>query len=137
VLGLSKYVSFYKNSHYFTSLLENLYIQKLPNYVVLRLGGKSPYIKFGALEEMDIQYFRVDKKTNQKESIEWIKLIENGKLFLPLKHIKMIWRDENNKVIKETYTATHCRHHGCISTLDTKSYYTYAPIKQMQVKIIF
>lgn len=118
-------------------MLENLHRQKLPNFVVLRLGGRSPYIKFGRIDEMDSQYFRVDKETNQKESIQWIKLYENGKLILPLKHIKMIWRDENNKKIKETYTATHCRYHGCICTLDTKSYYTYAPSKQMQVNIKF
>jgi hypothetical protein len=110
-------------------------INKLPNNVVLRLGGLSPYLKFGKLDEMDRQYFRVDKRSGQKETIQWAKLYENGKLLLPLKQVKLIYRDSVNKAIREEYTVTHCRRTGCISTIDTKSYYIYGPAKQLQVKL--
>lgn len=101
--------------------------------MILRLGGQSPYLKFGSLDGMDRQYYRVDKSSGEKETIQWAKLVENGKLLLPLKHIKLIYRDSVNKAIKEEYTVTHCRKTGCISLIDTKSYYIYAPAKQLQV----
>ena len=85
---------------------------------------------------MDIQYYRVDKTSYQKEDIQWIKLIEDGKFLLPLKHIRLIYRDTYNRPIREEFILTHCRKYGCMSTIDTKSFYSYAPKKQLKVIIL-
>ena len=86
------------------------------------------------MNRMDWQYFK-DAKENEvyTERIEWVNLIEKGKLVLPLRHIRLIWRDKDNDITRWEFALTHCIHHGCRATLDTKSYFIYGPENQLEV----
>ena len=132
MFGLAKNLNHYKNTHAFTSIAKNISDKRLPNYFVLKLGGKTHYLKFGSIDESDTQFYIVDEKYKREELI-WMNLSEKGKFFLPLKDIKLIYYNEDGDQIKEEYIATECRKSGCTSTIDTKSYYTYASQKQLSV----
>ncbi len=102
--------------------------------MILRLGGSEPYIKFGEMNRMDWQYIKDDLKTEKyTERIEWLNLIEKGKLVLPLRHVRLIYRDEQNQITRWEFALTHCVWNGCRATLDTKSYYIYGPSSQLNV----
>lgn len=117
-------------------MLQNIQNQNLPQYFILKLGGNDPYLKFGPMNSSDWQYFKVDKtEPIYTERIEWINLIEKGKLVLPLRHIMLIYRDKNNEITKREWALTHCVHHGCRATIDTKAYFIYGPEFQLQVYI--
>jgi hypothetical protein len=134
VLGLSKFLSSLHKQPTYSSILQNIINKNLPNYVILRLGGNEPYIKFGNMDSGDWQYMKVDKNDPvHTEHIEWLDLIENGKLVLPLRHIRLVYRDKLNKEIKSEFALTHCIHHGCRATLDTKAFYIYGPENQLEV----
>jgi hypothetical protein len=133
VFGLSKYLNHYKNTHNFISITKNLSKKKLSNYFILRLGGKTPYLKFGSIDDTDTQFYKVDEISNIREEVFWLKLNEDGKFFLPLKDIKLIYYNEDGNPTREEYILTDCRKTGCMTTIDTKSYYTYAPKKQIRV----
>jgi hypothetical protein len=97
-----------------------------------------PYIKFGKIEPMDLKFITKDIKTeNALESIEWMHMIERGKMTLPLRHIKLIYRNEKNEIVNEIFALTHCIINGCRAVLDTKTYYFYGPASQLKVIYYF
>ncbi len=86
------------------------------------------------MNNWDWQYFKDDEhSTIFTERIEWLNLIEKGKLVLPLRHVRLIYRDENNNETHSEFALTHCIDHGCRATLDTKSYYIYGPASQLSL----
>jgi hypothetical protein len=136
-MGISRFLSSLHIQPTYSSVLQNILNNNLPNYFILKLGGSQPYLKFGNFDHNDWQYIKLDQKIpNRYESIGWINLLENGKLVVPLRHIRLIWRDTSNKEIRSEFAVTHCIHHGCRATLDTKSYYIYGPKTQLDVKIL-
>jgi hypothetical protein len=107
----------------------------LPHYMILKLGGGNPYLKFGNMDRYDFQYFRPDKYDRKHtEAIIWSHLLEEGRLVLPIRHIRMIYRDEDNNISHEEFAMSDCIDHGCRATLDTKSYYIYGPENQLGVR---
>jgi hypothetical protein len=135
-LGISKFLSTLHSHSSYSSVLQNIQKQNLPPYLILRLGGYDPYLKFGEMNKWDWQYFKEAKENEiYTERIEWINLIEKGKLVLPLRHIRLIYRDANNNITHWEFALTHCIHHGCRATLDTKSYFIYGPDNQLEVNI--
>jgi hypothetical protein len=134
VFGISKYLSNLHNQEGYNSVLQNIENKKLPAYFILRLGGNNPYIKFSNINNWDYQFFHKDKNSKKfTEKIEFINLPEKGKLVLALRHIRLIYRDEDNNIFRYEYAVSECIHHGCRATLDTKSYFIYGPSSQLQV----
>ena len=118
--------------------MQNILKHKLPPYFILKLGGNNPYIKFGYQDRWDWQYYKLDKHNPRyTEKIEWINLIEEGHLVLPLRHIRLIYRNKNGGVTHWEFAMSLCIYHGCRATLDTKSYYIYGPGNELKVKFIF
>ena len=114
--------------------MENIIDQGLPTFLIFKLGGSVPYIKFGSISPYDWQFFKVNKNNPKiTERVEWVNLIEKGKLILPLRHIRLLYKDNDNKIIKWEFAFTHCINHGCRATLDTKSYFIYGPENQLEV----
>ena len=122
--------------------MQNIIKQKKPPFIVLKLGGLHPYIKFGEISYQDEYYFkdlsdkdvkRIPKKDNKqlKEQPLWINLYEEGMFVLPLRHIKLLYKDKNGNIQKSLYAVSNCIDYGCRSTLDTKSYFIYGPESQM------
>ena len=55
VLGISKYHQLLHLRNSNISLLENIINQHKPPFIVLKLGGNNPYIKFGEISDNDLQ----------------------------------------------------------------------------------
>lgn len=133
VLGISKNLSNLHNQQGYNSVLQNIQNKHLPGYFILRLGGNNPYIKFGNINNWDYQFFHKDKNSQKfTEKIEFINLPEKGKLVLALRHIRLLYRDQENNIVRSEYAVSECIHNGCRATLDTKSYYIYGPSSQLQ-----
>jgi hypothetical protein len=134
-MGISKILSKLHMNESYCSILQNILDKKkAPPYFILRLGGSEPYLKFGKPDGNDWQYYSRDNKQPDKtEYMEWLNLIEPGKLVLALRHIRFIFRDEENNRTREEFAFTHCIDHGCRTTLDTKTYFMYGPESQLDV----
>lgn len=116
---------------YYKSIVQNIEEQGLPPYFVLRLGGKEPYLKFGELDGFDVKIFH---RTNDRpEEIFWVDLVEPGKLVLPLRHVRFIYRNRKNIITHWEFAFEHCIHHGCRAIFDSKAYFIYGPENQLQV----
>ena len=50
---------------------------------------------------------------------------------LPLRHIKLLYKDKNGNILKSLYAVSNCIEYGCRATLDMKSYFIYGPEAQM------
>lgn len=125
----------------------------MSQYIVFKLGGKTPYIKFSQPNELDEKFFHelhpdliknlilsgqsliggkeVKFQKKIKEQMIWLNLAEKGKFILPLRHIRFLYKDENNKIIRNELAVEHCIEYGCVSIFDTKNYYIYGPKVQM------
>ena len=150
MLGLAKYQHNLSLEKKFLSILQNVEKQNKPPFLIIKLGGKNPYIKFGEVSSFDEYYFHtllekvspininnqkvknsINQKTELKEQLLWITLYEEGMFVLPLRHIKFIYKNKEGKIIKWNYAVSECIKYGCRTTLDTKSYYIYGPSSQM------
>lgn len=94
-------------------------------YVILKLGGQNPYLKFYFLEEFDNYHIR-NTVEGKKETIYWIRLFDKSKIMLALKHVNLKFYNKDN-LIKEEIAVTDCLDTGCRVLLDTKSYFMYGP----------
>lgn len=143
VLGLSKYHQLIHLRNSNISLLENIINQHKPPFIVLKLGGDNPYIKFGEISDNDLPSIRtvsprkftfLQSKTNTqlninkiKEQIIWINLYEEGLFIIPLYSVTLLYRDLLGKVVKRELIINNCMQYGCKATLDTKSFFIYGP----------
>lgn len=135
MMGLSALLSPLHDENNYNSVVQNLrkfYNQDgliSPVYIIFKLGGKAPYVKFYFLEDFDLYHVRTNKE-GKKESIYWINLADYDKLVLGLNYIKMLYY-KNENLVKEEYLFEDCLQLGCRAFIDTKSYYIYGPKYQM------
>lgn len=143
VLGISKYhhLLHLRNSN--ISLLENIINQHKPPFIILKLGGNNPYIKFGEISDNDLPFIRtvssrkfmfLQSKTYTqlninkiKEQIIWINLYEEGLFTIPLYSVTLLYRDLLGKVVKRELIIDNCMQYGCKAMLNTKSFFIYGP----------
>ena len=143
VLGLSKYQQLLHLRSSNVSLLENIIVQSESPFIVLKLGGSNPYIKFGEVSDNDLPYIRtispdkfgyLQRRTNMqlninkiKEQIVWISLYEEGLFTIPLYSITLVHRNSHGKTVKRELIVDNCLQYGCKATLDTKAFFIYGP----------
>lgn len=100
-----------------------------PVYLILKLGGKYPYMKIYFLEDFDIYHIRVNKE-GKKETVYWINLMDSNKLTLALRYIKMKYVADGN-ILSEKMAVPHCMKTGCRALIDTKAYFIYGPANHL------
>ena len=135
MFGISKIFSPLHHKSPFTSVIQNTLKTMAKDNIeakivlILRLGGGYPYMKIYFMEDYDYFHIR-DDVTGRKETIYWIKLFDQGKLMLALKHIKKKYYKDNH-LVKEEYALKDCKDTGCRAMIDTKSYFIYGPKSQI------
>lgn len=147
VLGLSKYQHLLHLRNSNISLQENILHQNKSAFIVLKLGGNSPYIKFGEISDNDLPFIRtissykfsaLQNKTKTKlnineikEQIIWLNLYEEGLFVIPLYSVTLLYRDFKGKVVKRELIIDNCLHYGCKASLDTKMFFIYGPVRDV------